>query len=148
LGEATTSAEIAQENGEMTPEEQLIRRYFQTFNRHNIEGVMDCFHEHPVLVGADGKRIEGRAEVRRCYEESFASFPDGRCQLRMCTGNDGRAVAESRFLGTRHRDGRIVEAVGAEVIEIVDGKIKEIRDYHKHVAAAVADSAQAIDALR
>jgi hypothetical protein len=52
LGEGT-SAEIAQENGEMTQEEQLIRRYFQTFNRHNIEGVMDCFHEHPVLVGVD-----------------------------------------------------------------------------------------------
>src|SRR5262249_60658931 len=92
-------------DGNMTPEEQLIRRYFQTFNRHNIEGVMDCFHEDPVLVGADGKRIEGRAEVRRCYEESFASFPDGRCQLRLCTGNDGHAVAESRFLGTRQRDG-------------------------------------------
>jgi hypothetical protein len=51
----------------MTQEEQLIRRYFQTFNRHNIEGLMDCFHEHPVLVGADGKQIEGRAEVRRCF---------------------------------------------------------------------------------
>ena len=132
----------------MTQEEQLIRRYFQTFNRHNIEGVMDCFHEHPVLVGADGKRTEGRAEVRRCYEASFASFPDGRCQLRLCTGNDGRAVAESRFLGTRRRDGHVVEAIGAEVIEIVDGKIKEIRDYHKRISAAVPDSAQAGDALR
>jgi ketosteroid isomerase-like protein len=139
---------MAQENGEMTQEEQLIRRYFQTFNRHNIEGVMDCFHEDPVLVGADGKRIEGRAAVRGCYEESFASFPDGRCQLRMCTGNDGRAVAESRFSGTRRRDGHVVEAIGAEVIEIVDGKIKEIRDYHKRVTAAVTDSAQAGAALR
>jgi ketosteroid isomerase-like protein len=132
----------------MTQEEQLIRRYFQTFNRHNIEGVMDCFHEHPVLVGADGKRIEGLAEVRRCYEASFASFRDGRCQLRLCTGNDGRAVAESRFLGTRRRDGHVVEAIGAEVIEIIDGKIKEIRDYHKRMSAAVADSTQAGDSLR
>jgi ketosteroid isomerase-like protein len=132
----------------MTQEEQLIRRYFQTFNRHNIEGVMDCFHEIPVLVGADGKRIEGRAEVRRCYEASFASFPDGRCQLRLCTGNDGRAVAESRFLGTRRRDGHVVQAIGAEVIEITDGKIKEIRDYHKRMTAAATDSAQAGDALR
>src|SRR5215472_7040540 len=132
----------------MTQEEQLIRRYFQTFNRHDLEGVMACFHEHPVLVGADGKRIEGRAEVRRCYEASFASFPDGRCQLRLCTGNDGRAVAESRFLGTRRRDGHVVEAIGAEVIEIIDGKIKEIRDYHKRMSAAVADSAQAGDERR
>jgi ketosteroid isomerase-like protein len=109
---------------------------------------MDCFHEDPVLVGSDGKRIEGRTEVRRCYEELFASFPDGRCQLRMCTGNDGSAVAESRFLRTRRRDGRVIEAIGAEVIEIVDGKIKEIRDYHKLMRAAAAESAQAGDALR
>jgi len=126
----------------MTQEEQRIRHYFQTFNRHNIDRVMDCFHENPVLGGADGKRIEGRVEVRRCYEASFASFPDGRCQLRMCTGNGGRAVAESRFLGTRQRDGQVVEAVGAEELEIVDGKIKEIRAYHTRVRAAVADRKQ------
>jgi hypothetical protein len=34
------------------------------------------------------------------------------------------------------------------VIEIIDGKIKEIRDYHKRVTAAVTDSAQAGDAVR
>jgi hypothetical protein len=31
----------------------------------------------------------------------------------------------------------VVEAIGAEVLEIVDRKIKEIRDYHKGVSAAV-----------
>jgi hypothetical protein len=108
---------------------------------------MDCFHEEPVLVDATGRRIAGRAEVWRCYEASFASFPDGRCQLRMCTGNDGRAVAESRFLGTRRRDAHVVEAIGTEVLEIVDGKIKEIRDYHKRVSAAVADSASVAEAV-
>jgi ketosteroid isomerase-like protein len=108
---------------------------------------MDCFHENPVFVGADGRRIEGRDAVRRCYEASFAAFPDGRCQLRMCTGNDGRAVAESRFLGTRQRDGHVVEAVGAEVLEIVDGKIKEIRDYHTRMRASVANSTSVAEAV-
>ena len=131
----------------MTEEEQVIWRYFRTFNRQNIEGLMECFHEHPVLVTASGKRIEGRADVRRCYEQSFASFPDGRCQLRTCTGRDGHAVAESRFLGTRQRDGGVVESVGAEMIEIVDGKIKEIRDYHKRVKAVVEDASGAVDSL-
>ena len=41
---------------------------YMAFNRQNIEGVMDCFHENPVLVDAKGRRIEGRGEVRRCYE--------------------------------------------------------------------------------
>src|SRR5215471_11516357 len=122
----------------MTEEEQLIRRYFQTFNRHNIEGVMECFRANPVLVAHDGKRIEGRAEVRRCYEASFAGFPDGRCQLRTYTGNDRHAVAESRFLGTRQRDGKVVESFRAEVLEIAEGKIKVIRDYHRSLPAKAA----------
>jgi len=70
----------------MTPEEQLIERYFDAFNRHDIEGVMACFHEEPVLVGPTGKRCAGRADVRRSYESEFAMFPDAYCDLRLCTG--------------------------------------------------------------
>jgi ketosteroid isomerase-like protein len=122
----------------MTPEEQLIERYFDAFNRHDIEAVMACFHDHPTIVGADGGRREGRALVRRQYEAEFAAMPDGRCELRMCTGNSGHGVAESLFHGTRVSDGKVIEAIGAELMEIVDGKIKEIRDYHRPVAAKAA----------
>jgi len=92
----------------MTLEEQLIQRYFDAFNRHDLEGVMACFHEEPVIIGATGKRCAGRAEVRRSYESEFAMFPDGHCDLRLCTGNRGRGVAESLFRGTRaqHRESR------------------------------------------
>ncbi len=121
----------------MTPEEGLIHRYFDAFNRHDIEGVMACFHEQPVLIGADGKQCAGHAEVRRSYEAEFAMFPDGHCDLRMCTGNGGHGVAESLFSGTRAERGK-VEAIGAEVMEIVNGKIKEIRDYHRPLTAKVA----------
>jgi hypothetical protein len=34
-------------------------------------------------------------------------------------------------MGTRHE--RRIEAIGAEVMDIVDGKIMEIRDYHQPV---------------
>jgi hypothetical protein len=52
----------------------------------------------------------------------------------LCTGNSGRGVAESFFHGTSSHRG-IVEAIGAEVMEIVDGRIKEIRDYHHALSA-------------
>jgi len=131
------AAKLNKEAKEMTPEEQLIQRYFDAFNRHDLEGVMACFHEEPVLIGSTGKRSAGRDEVRRSYETEFATFLDGRCDLRMCTGNSGRGVAESVFHGTRANHGKI-EAIGAEVMEIVDGKIKEIRDYHQPVPAKAA----------
>lgn len=121
----------------MTPEEQLIQRYFDAFNRHDLEGVIACFHDEAVIVGPNGKRCVGRAAVRQSYEAEFAAFPDGHCDLRVCTGNSGRGVAESFFSGTRTGRGR-VEATGAEVMEIVDGKIKEIRDYHQPVSAKAA----------
>jgi taurine dehydrogenase small subunit len=121
----------------MTREEELIQRYFDAFNRHDIEDVMACFHDEPVLIGAAGERCTGRVEVRRSYEAEFAAFPDGRCDLRLCTGNSGRGVAESFFHGTHLQRGK-VEAIGAEVMEIVDGKIKEIRDYHRPVPAEAA----------
>ena len=52
--------------------------------------------------------------------------------------NIGRAVAESFFHGTRPQEGKVVEALGAEVVEIADGKIKQIRDYHRSVFAKAA----------
>lgn len=122
----------------MTPEQSLIQRYFDAFNRHDIEGVMDCFHNHPVLVGPDGHRTEGRAEVRRQYETEFALFPDSRCDLRTLTGNDGYGMAESLFHGTRPREGKVVEALGVEVVEIAEGRIKQIRDYHRPLPAKAA----------
>jgi hypothetical protein len=62
-------------------------------------------------------------------------MPDCRCDLKMATGNSGQAVAESSSHGTRTRYGKVIEAIGAEVMEIVDGKIKEIRDYHRPLPA-------------
>jgi ketosteroid isomerase-like protein len=121
----------------MTQEEELIKRYFDAFNRHDIEAVVACFHPDAVLVGPNGKRLAGLAEVRRSYETEFALFPDAHCELRLFTGNNGRGVAESFFSGTRSRRGRI-QAIGAEVMEIADGKIKEIRDYHQPVPATAA----------
>ncbi len=122
----------------MTAEEELIQRYFDAFNSHDVEGVMACFHDDPVMVDATGTRFEGREEVRRHYETGFALMPDCRCDLRMLSGHSGRGVAESYFHGTRQRYQRVIEAMGAEVVEIVDDRIKEIRDYHRPLPAKAA----------
>ncbi len=93
---------------------------FDAFNRHDL--VMECFHEEPVLVDAEGRRLEGREAVRRSYETPFALLPDGCCGLRSLVGYGGRGMAESLSLW---------RALGAEIVEFSNGKIKEIRDYHR-----------------
>ena len=115
----------------MTPEEELIQRYFDSFNAHDIDGVMACFDMKAVIVDAAGKRSEGHELIRRNYASEFALMPDCRCEMRTLTGNSGHGLAESFFHGTRADQGKVIEAIGAEVIEIADGKIKEIRDYHR-----------------
>lgn len=116
----------------MTREEHVVRRYFDAFNRHDLEGLMACFHAKPVIVDSSGARHEGREAVQRLYQEGFALFPDGRCDLRKATGRGGNAMAESFFHGTR-KGGARVEAIGPELMEIVGGLIKEIRDYHRRI---------------
>jgi ketosteroid isomerase-like protein len=122
----------------MTVEEELILRYFDAFNRHDLDAVMACFHADPVVIDMAGRRFEGRADVRRHYEASFALLPDGRCDLRTMSGRDGCGMAESLFTG-RSRGGRAIEALGVEVVEMADGKITAIRDYHRLVDDGAAE---------
>ena len=117
-----------------TREEEIIRRYFEAFNNHDLEGVIACFHPQPVVVDSDGRRHEGVDAVRRLYRFQFSLAADGRCDLRSLVGNDGRGMAESLFHGTLARDGTVIKALGAEVFEFAEERIKEIRDHHRVVA--------------
>jgi ketosteroid isomerase-like protein len=114
-----------------TPEELLIERYFDAFNRHDLEGVLACFDADIVLVSPDGSRVVGIDAARQRYAEELTAMPDAHCELRRATGHDGHGVAESVFRATV--GGRPVEAVGAEVMELAGDVITEIRDYHQMV---------------
>ena len=80
-----------------TPEEELIERYFDAFNRHDLDGVIVCFHDAIVFVSPNGDRVAGINAARVRYAKEFATMPDAHCELRLATGNDGRGVAESVF---------------------------------------------------
>ena len=40
-------------------------------------------------------------------------------------------MAETEFHGTHVKTGNVVRACGPEVVELADGKIRELRDYHR-----------------
>jgi ketosteroid isomerase-like protein len=113
-----------------TPEERCITAYFDAFNRHDLDGVLACFRDDVALVDSEGKRIVGLDAARALYAQEFESMPDAHCELVVGNGHAGYGVAESVFHGTT-LEGRVIEAVGAEVMEFVDGRISVIRDYHQ-----------------
>lgn len=118
-----------------TNEQRALRSYVESFNRHDIEAVMACFDDDPVVVDMVGKRHEGPDRVRRFYEVQFALFPDARCDIKVITGHGATGMAETDFHGTHAKTGKVVTASGAEVVKFAGDKIKELRDYHRLTSA-------------
>jgi uncharacterized protein (TIGR02246 family) len=114
-----------------TDEAELLRGYVDAFNRHDIEAVMNCFDPDAVVIDNDGRRREGRDDIRGFYEWQFRVIPDGRCELRHIVAQPGSGMAETRFIGTVARTGKTIEALGPEVMTFAGDKIKELRDYHR-----------------
>lgn len=114
----------------MSQETELIERYFDAFNRQDLEGVMACFDEQAVIHGPDGGRSAGAAEIRAAYAASFKAIPDGKCVPRTLLGADGSGAVESVFTGTTAKTKKTVRLVGVEVLEFRGGRISMIRDYH------------------
>ena len=114
-----------------TPQEQTLRSYVESFNRHDIEAVMAHFVDDPTILDMSGTRHEGLEQVRKFYEVQFALFPDGRCDINAVIGHGTTGMAETAFRGTHAKSGRIVSACGPEVVEFAGDKIKELRDYHR-----------------
>ena len=115
----------------VTAEERALRAYVDAFNRHDLDAVMECFVDKPVVVDMLGRHHEEADDVRRYYALQFAMFPDARCDIRALTGRDATGMAETDFSGTHVKTGRVVTACGAEVVEFTGGKIKGLRDYHR-----------------
>ena len=113
----------------MSEEADVVRRYFDAFNNQDLDAVLASFTDDAEIVSASGIRIHGNA-IRERYVFMFETYPDGFCDLTMACGSDGSAAAESTFTGTPVGQSEPVEAKGAELLTIRDGKIRELRDYH------------------
>ena len=77
--------EHAQENGASTSTAEVIRRFNEAFNRHDVEAVMatmtaDCVFEN-TSPPPDGERYEGQDAVRGFWEAFFGSSPQALFQF-------------------------------------------------------------------
>jgi len=105
-----------------TREEEIIRRYFEAFNNHDLEGVIACFHPEPVVVDSEGQRVSLRVgevaaragvhrETLRYYERrglipapprrnsGYPQLVRGRCRVAQFEGRAGRQEVPRRNAG-------------------------------------------------
>jgi ketosteroid isomerase-like protein len=100
---------------------------FDAFNRHDIDGVMACFADDCVFytVGGPevyGNKIEGAAAIATAFSGVWGAMKDAHWDHHSHFVSGDRAVSEWIFSGTG-ADGSRVEAQGADLFTLRDGKI-------------------------
>ncbi|PYN90291.1 MAG: nuclear transport factor 2 family protein [Candidatus Rokuibacteriota bacterium] len=109
----------------------VIRRFNDAFNRHDVDGVMalmtaDCVFEN-TLPAPDGERFEGASAVRGFWRQFFQSTPGARFEAEEIFGAGDRAVV--RWVFYWDRSGSHVR--GVDVMRVRDGKVAEKLAYVK-----------------
>ena len=100
---------------------------FDAFNRHDVDGGMKCFADDCVFytVGGPevfGAKIDGATAIADAFSAVWAGMKDAHWDHHSHFVQGDRAVSEWTFSGTG-ADGMRVEAQGADLFTLRDGKI-------------------------
>jgi steroid delta-isomerase-like uncharacterized protein len=111
----------------------LIHRFNQAFNRHDVDAVMalmtdDCVFDS-TRPAPDGERLEGRERVRDFWERFFARSPEARFETEDLFAAGDRCVVLWRYSWVR--EGRSGHVRGVDVFRVRDGRIAEKLSYVK-----------------
>lgn len=106
---------------------ETLKALLDAFNRHDLDDIMEYFHDDCVLYMPRGKaprgdRYVGKQEVRAGLSTRFEGIPDvhyGEDAHWIC-GDIG--ISEWTLTGTRKKGGWI-EVRGIDVLEFRDGKV-------------------------
>jgi ketosteroid isomerase-like protein len=109
----------------------VIRRFNEAFNRHDVGAVMalmtaDCVFEN-TLPAPDGERLEGAPAVRAFWQRFFDGTPTARFETEEMFAVGERGVVRWVF----HWDHRGGHIRGVDVFRVRDGKVAEKLAYVK-----------------
>lgn len=120
-----------------SPNVGTLKRFLETFNRRDVEGIMEFFSEDCVFEtprGPDpwGRRLVGKEQVREGVAARFAGIPDIHYGKDHHWASGNRGVSEWTITGT-DTSGEHVEVQGCDLFEFRDGKIVHKDSYWKLV---------------
>jgi taurine dehydrogenase small subunit len=115
--------------------EQDLADLFDAFNRHDVDAVMSYFSDDCVfnaVAGPEvyGTRFEGREAIGKAFAAVWTAMPDARWDHHDHMVHGDRAVSEWVFSGTA-LDGSRIEADGADLFRLRDGKIVHKQAFRK-----------------
>jgi len=125
---------MAQLNKQVT--EDFLQSFAEAFNAHDIKAIMshmtdDCIFEASAGPNVDGQKFIGQEQVKKAFEEVFATFPDARWNNPRHFISGDRGFTQWTFTGTRV-DGTKVEVTGCDLFTFKDGKISIKNSYRKN----------------
>jgi ketosteroid isomerase-like protein len=116
---------MAQTTNQVT--EDFLQSFADAFNAHDINAIMahmteDCVFEASAGPDYDGEKFSRQAQVKKAFENVFATFPDGHWGNARHFISGDRGFSEWIFRGTK-ADGTKVEVTGCDLFTFKDGKI-------------------------
>lgn len=114
----------------------FLQSFADAFNAHDVEAIMshmigDCVFEASAGPDVDGEKFIGSEQVRKAFENVFATFPDARWTNAKHFVSGNRGFSEWVFSGTKS-DGTRVEVTGCDLFTFKDGKIAIKNSYRKN----------------
>jgi ketosteroid isomerase-like protein len=116
--------------------EDFLQSFADAFNAHDATAIMshmtdDCVFEASAGPDIDGEKFSGQEQVKKAFENVFATFPDAHWgnAKHFILGN--RGFSEWIFTGTT-LDGRKVEVTGCDLFTFKHGKIAIKNSYRKN----------------
>jgi ketosteroid isomerase-like protein len=91
----------------------------------------DCVFEASAGPDMDGEKFVGQDQVRRAFEDVFATLPDARWSNAQHFIAGDRGFSEWVFTGTK-TDGARVEVTGCDLFTFRGGKIAIKNSYRKN----------------
>lgn len=116
-----------------------VRKGFDALNRHDLDTLMDMFHDDGVFEFPSdtimGGRYEGREAIRDWFERWYDRLPENRFTLHHISVENIFALGATNVAHVEwedeetDRDGNVFRMTGVTAFEVEGGKARLVKDY-------------------
>lgn len=121
----------------------VAQRWVRALSLHDLEAAVDCFDTDYIdeAPARRGESVQGQNAVRHNFEKLLRDLPDLTATISRIVSDGDEVWMEWGMRGTR-RDGTVLEFVGVNIFQALDGRFRSGRIYTEIVRDAGGIEAQ------